>query len=93
MQEYTSNQEFYKHIDEVVVELRSVGHEAMAEKINFLLHGVAWTTSSELFGELRERFQELLDSQPSLPQKIKDDVTGFITTINKAWDRANGITQ
>lgn len=93
MRQYTSNQEFYKHIDEVVAELRSVGHEVMAEKINFLLHDAAWTTTSELFGELREHFQELLDYHPSLPQKIRGDITGFITTINRAWDRANGITQ
>ncbi len=87
MRTYRSNQEFYDHIDEVVELLRTVGHEKSADKINHLLHKVAWTTSSELFGELRDEFSAIIQSKTELPVEIHNAVKGFIETINTAWDR------
>jgi hypothetical protein len=91
MRSYESNQQFYDHIDEVVASLRSAGQIDIANQIHYLLHKVAWTTTSELFGELRERFEQALESPTPLPSAIEAELKGFITTINQAWDRANGV--
>jgi hypothetical protein len=44
--------EFYNAVDDLIVRLNSEGHLDDAQKLNTLLHGTAWTTSSELLGEL-----------------------------------------
>lgn len=90
MRTYESNQQFYDHIDEVVIELKSAGQVEIANQIDFLLHKVAWTTTSELFGELRDRFERALKSPTPLPTTIEVELKGFIATINQAWERANG---
>jgi len=90
MPTYESNQQFYDHIDEVVCELKSAGRVELANQIDHLLHKVAWTTSSELFGELRDRFEEALKSPTPLPSTIEVELKGFIATINQAWKRTNG---
>ena len=90
MRSYESNQQFYDHIDEVVASLRSAGQVDIANRIDYLLHKVAWTTTTELFGELRERFEQALNSPKPLPSAIEVELKGFITKINHAWERANG---
>jgi hypothetical protein len=90
MRSYVSNQQFYDHIDQVVASLKSTGQVEIANQIDYLLHKVAWTTTSELFGELRDRFEQALKSPTPLPSEIEVELKGFIVTINKAWDRANG---
>jgi hypothetical protein len=90
MPTYESNQQFYDHIDEVVSALKSTGRVEIANQIDYLLHKVAWTTSSELFGELRDRFEQALKSPTPLPSAIEIELKGFIATINQAWERANG---
>ena len=90
MLSYESHQQFYDHIDEVVASLRSAGQVDIANQIDYLLHQVAWTTTSELFGELRERFEAALKSPTPLPSAIAVDLKEFITSINQARDRANG---
>jgi len=90
MRAYESNQQLYDHIDEVVVELKSAGQVETASQIDYLLHKVAWTTTSELFGELRDRFERALKSPTPLPSAIEVELRGFIATINQAWERTNG---
>jgi hypothetical protein len=90
MRTYSSNQEFYDHIDKVVILLRSDGHEHEANKIHHLLHKVAWTTSTELFGELRNCFEAILGASPGLSAPIAADLRNFIAVINGALNKANG---
>ena len=44
--------EFYKALDVLIERLNSGGHQGDAQKLNTLIHGTAWTTGSELLGEL-----------------------------------------
>ena len=90
MRSYESNQQFYDHIDEVVVLLRNEGYIGIADQVHYLLHRVAWTTTSELFGELRNRFEQALNSATPLPSSIDAQLKGFVATIDQAWERANG---
>jgi len=86
MRRYESNQQFYDHIAEVVGSLRSAGQKDTADQIDFLLYKVPWNSASELFGELRERFEQALQSQTPLPSAIEADLRGFITTIDQALE-------
>jgi len=90
MRSYESNQQFYDHIDEVVVLLRNEGYIGIADQVDYLLHSVAWTTTSELFGELRNRFEQALNSGTPLLSSTDAQLRGFVTTIDQAWERANG---
>ena len=84
MKAYSSTQDFYNHIDEIVEILRSTEHSRSAEKIYSLIHKVAWTTSSELFGELRNEFVLLKKNKKSLPDNVYEAVKTFIKTIDSA---------
>jgi hypothetical protein len=44
--------EFYQAVDDLIARLIAEGRPADAQKLADLLHGTAWTTSSELLGEL-----------------------------------------
>jgi hypothetical protein len=49
---FKSLDEFYPAVDVLIARLSSEGHPADAQKLDDLLHGTAWTTGSELLGEL-----------------------------------------
>ena len=89
MEKYNSNQDFYNHIDEFVVRLDQSNYAGYAKKLHHRLHDVAWTTTSELFGELKEIFKELLVTQPAVSKEMQNDLKHFISTIDKAWEQAN----
>ena len=83
---YKSNDEFYQHLDALTASLIASGFAKAGERISFLIHKVAWTTSSELFGELRIAFREILQQhRDSLPAHISDDLTDCIQVIDGAW--------
>ena len=83
---YKSNAEFYQHLDALTASLNESGFSEAGQKIAFLIHKVAWTTSSELFGELRILFREILQQHgDSLPRHISDDLTDCIQVIDGAW--------
>ncbi len=42
----------YECFDGLIRQLRGAGHTATADKLDIMLHRVAWTTGSELVGEL-----------------------------------------
>jgi hypothetical protein len=70
--------------------LKNDGLVKEAEKINFLLHKVAWTTSSELFGELKNTFSNILTQNSALSQPAKAKLNLFIAAINTACSQSNG---
>jgi len=90
MRRYESNQQFYDHIDAMVLSLKAIGETDISDEIDMLLHKTAWTTTSELFGELRIRLEKLLQAEQPLPAAIKSDIQGCINTINRAWTQPNG---
>ena len=44
--------EYYAAVDLLIEELRTDGHKADADELHVLMHEMAWTTGSELLGEL-----------------------------------------
>lgn len=83
--QFKSNQEFYDHIDALCLQLREAGFMNEANQLWTLIHKVAWTTSTELFGELRNAFRAILaNSKTALPGRIQEDLKACICVIRKA---------
>jgi len=49
----------YVPFDELVASLRADGLADDAERLHFMIHKVAWTTGSELIGELGQTMKEI----------------------------------
>ena len=49
---FSSNAEFYAFVDQVAGRLRAEGLADSGDRLHALLHQTAWTTSSELIGEV-----------------------------------------
>lgn len=76
---FQSSQEFYAYLDTVVADLRNAGFAHEADAIDFRLHRVAWTTSTELFDELEERLRAL--TLAGLPAAVNAKVHRCLTTL------------
>ncbi len=74
MGQFKDNQEFYDAIDGLCQSLSLAGMRTESDRLEFLLHEVSWTTTSELFLELETVFAQLL-SEPG--------VDGLRTEIQK----------
>ena len=73
---YKSTDDFYAAVGEVVRLLRSYGHETDAQTLDSMLHA-AWTTGSELIGELMLHLEGMKKGLPNDVQKLKDDCVYF----------------
>lgn len=62
---FKSLDEFYLAVDNLIVRLRSVGNIEEANKLDLLMHQTAWTTSSELLGELMLALKSMKGSYAS----------------------------
>jgi hypothetical protein len=87
MQEFRSNDEFWSHIDRLSEALCNSGFVEDGKKLHLLLHEVAWTTSTELFGELKLAFIDILKKGSSLPQEIQDDIKESLATADNVLNR------
>lgn len=62
----------YDCFDELIASLRYDGLSAEAERLHVLLHEVAWTTGSELLGELGQELKKIEQGESS---KLSDGST------------------
>jgi hypothetical protein len=81
---FRSNNEFYDYVDGTVIEMRQAGLNKEAEHLDFLLHKVAWTTSSELFGELGLSILKILDL-PNISPAIHSRLEHCMAGIRIIW--------
>jgi hypothetical protein len=82
--QFASNDEFYAFVDTIAERLRTCRFTSDAERLHTLIHKVAWTTSTELFGELRIALQQTQE-QCTLPDEtLAADVTLAIDTLEHA---------
>lgn len=49
----------YVPFDELIASLRADGLSADADRLHFMIHKVAWTTGSELIGELGQAMKDM----------------------------------
>lgn len=65
--------EFYKSINEIIGSLKASGFSEDASKLNLLLNETAWTTSSELIGEIMLALKTMKDNyKKDLDKQIND---------------------
>lgn len=69
--------------DELIVKLRACGLDGHADSLS-QLKGMAWTTSSELIGELGRAVLRLR-KQPELPAEIAQLVGRCMSEVRKVW--------
>ncbi len=62
--EFSSLDDFYKSVNELTTALEAQGFESEARAIRVLMHEVAWTTGSELLGELGVQFSKMKGRYP-----------------------------
>jgi hypothetical protein len=81
---FRNNQEVYDHVDATIDSLRQSGFTGDAERLHHLLHKVAWTTSSELFGELGHALLTIAEN-PKLPPAVRDQIESCIAAVEMIW--------
>jgi len=62
---FKSLDEFYSAIDNLIGRLKSTGKIEEANKLDLLVHDTAWTTSSELLGDLTIALKSMRGNYPS----------------------------
>ena len=83
--QFTSNADFYTFIDTITQRLCSGGLVQHGERLNTLVHKVAWTTSTELFGELRIALRKIREERTSVDAALLSDITVAIVAIDDAF--------
>jgi len=76
----------YECFDELIATLRGDGLSDEAAKLHLLLHEVAWTTGSELIGELGQELKEIERSGPSgLSRASEDKIEECFSMVFRVW--------
>ena len=74
--------EFPAVIDAIRNKLRSHGFIEEADRLHTLVHKMAWTTSSELYGELSFALKEIRKERRDLPSDIAAEIRRRIKSID-----------
>ncbi|MEO6907718.1 MAG: hypothetical protein ABI210_07495 [Abditibacteriaceae bacterium] len=70
--------------------LRGQGFSKSADDIYMLLHKVCWTTSTELFEELRITFYNILrENRTLLSRELQEDIEQCAGVLEEALDTAS----
>jgi len=70
-------------IDAVRDKLGSHGFSGEANRLHKLVHEMAWTTSNELYGELRLALNKIRKESRSLPPEIATEIRRLIKSIDQ----------
>jgi hypothetical protein len=74
--------EFPAVIDAIRDKLRSDGFVGEADRLHTLVHEMVWTTSNELYGELRLALKEIGKERRDLPRDIAAETRRLIKSID-----------
>ena len=86
MQPFSGTDDFYAFIDLLGQRLSGEGLAEHAAKLHSLIHEVAWTSGSELLGELGlelKRIQEL--HEPHLPSDLMEAISRALEFVREFW--------
>lgn len=72
----------YPALDELIVELNSIGQSRLATTLHHRIHQVAWTARSELFEDLQNILTEFLESGTILPESLKEQIKRVLLVID-----------
>ena len=77
----------YECFEECIAQLRAAGHASTADKLHIVLHRVAWTTGSELLGELGAELLRFQQSTPSASPAVQESVSRSLAMVRRVWPR------
>lgn len=77
----------YAEFDELISMLRAEGHGHFAQRLHTLLHEVAWTTGSELMGELGLEIVKFQRSNPLGSPELQELTRRCMAAVKQVWPR------
>jgi hypothetical protein len=84
--DFESNEAFYAFVREFAARLDEVGLNLYGAKLRHRLDEVAWTTSSELIGELGQLFLSIeREASPSLDPALAANLQRGLHAVRKVW--------
>ena len=75
----------YECFDELIQQLRAEGHGEAAERLDSVLHHTAWTTSSELLGELGLAILAFKRQRPATSGALRQHLKTCLRAVRRAW--------
>ncbi len=81
----SSAREGYDCFEQLIVSLRAEGHADVAARLDCLLHKVAWTTGSELLGELGLEILGFQNSQPTVTKELRQLLGSCLEIVRRVW--------
>jgi hypothetical protein len=70
---------------ELIQELRREHFDEVAEKIDFILNHIAWTTGSELVGELGAAIRDFKRTQPVVSPSLRSALEQCARMVVRVW--------
>ena len=86
MEQFSGTDDFYAFVDLLGTRLSEEGLAEHSRELHVLIHEVAWTTGSELLGELGaelKRIQEL--HEPHLPADVSEAIARSLGFVRQYW--------
>ena len=76
----------YQPFDDLIGSLRADGLNQQADLLDYLIHKVAWTTSSELIGELGQKIKEITKNDLNhLSAETKKNMDEGMDMVKVVW--------
>jgi len=76
----------YEPFEKLMVSLRNDGLLTESDKLHYMIHKVAWTTGSELIGELGEVIKIIKKENPhSLSDDSKKNIRESMEIVKRVW--------
>jgi len=75
----------YEVFDELIDRLVVEHHDHAAQRLNTLLHEIAWTTGSELIGELGLEILAFEDSTPNVSPELQMLLSRCMRMVRRVW--------
>ncbi len=75
----------YDCFRQLIQGLRDEGFEKAAGRLDFLLHRVAWTTGSELLGELGLAIRDFERTKPAMTSSLRATLKECKDAVRGAW--------
>ena len=75
----------YDCFEHLIARLRTEGHGGVADKLDYLLHKVAWTTGSELLGELGLQILGFQKNVPTTSAEVQQLLASCMDIVRQVW--------
>ncbi len=75
----------YEPFDRLIAGLKAEGFPMEAQRLHAVLHETAWTTSSELLGELGREIVSIRQANPSCSTELRRAFDDCMGVVRRVW--------